>query len=45
MIAFNSSNPVATLRNLTNFGSKELLGPLLDKVNMLVSGGELIQVS
>ena len=43
-IVFNPSNPVQSIRNLTNFGSKELIGPMLEKVNMMVHGGELVQV-
>lgn len=35
---------MATIRNLTNIGSKEIIGTMIDKVNMMVSGGELIQV-
>ncbi len=41
-IVLNPSNPVATIRNLTNLGSKEIIGTMIDKVNMMVSGGELI---
>lgn len=36
---FNPSNPVSTLRNLTNMDSKEIVTSLLDKINMNVDGG------
>lgn len=42
---FNSGNPVATIRNMTNIGSKEIISTMIDKVNMMVDGGELVQVS
>ena len=45
MLVFNPSNPVSTLRNLTNMGSKEIVGTLIDKVNMTVDGGQLIQAA
>ena len=44
-IVFNPADPVGTLRNLTNFGSKEMIGALLDKINMTVDGGQLIQAA
>ena len=43
-LVFNPSNPVQTIRNMTNLGSKELIASFIDKVNMLVDGGELIEV-
>lgn len=43
-IVFNSGNPVATIRNMTNIGSKEIISTMIDKVNMMVDGGELVQV-
>jgi len=39
---FNPADPVATLRNLTNMGSKEIIGAMIDKINMVVDGGQLI---
>lgn len=39
LIVFNPQNPVNTLRNLTNMESKELIGAMIDKVNMVVDGG------
>ncbi len=44
-IVFNPSNPVATIRNMTGLGNKELIAGMIDKVNMLVDGGELVQVN
>lgn len=44
-IVFNPSDPVGTLRNLTNIGSKEIIGTMLDKINMTVDGGQLIQAA
>jgi hypothetical protein len=41
---YNPQNPVATIRNLTNMGSPQIIDSLIDKVNMLVDGGQLIQV-
>ena len=41
-IVFNPADPVGTLRNLTNIGSKEIIGTMLDKINMTVDGGQLI---
>ena len=41
-LVFNPSNPVATIRNMTNLGNKEIVAQMIDKVNMLVDGGELI---
>jgi hypothetical protein len=43
-VVFNPSNPVATIRNMTGLGNKEIIKGMIDKVNMLVDGGELIQV-
>ena len=42
----NPNNPVASIRNFTamGFGSKDMVEGLLDKVNMIVDGGDLIQV-
>jgi hypothetical protein len=42
MIVFNPSDPVGTLRNLTTMGTKEIIGPLVEKINMTVDGGQLI---
>ncbi|CDW79057.1 ankyrin repeat domain-containing [Stylonychia lemnae] len=42
---FNPSNPVATIRNMTGLGNKDLIAGMIDKVNMLVDGGELIQAA
>lgn len=44
-LVFNPSNPVATIRNMTGLGNKELVAGMIDKVNMLVDGGELVQVN
>ena len=41
-IVFNPQNPVGTIRNLTNMGSTEIIGSMLDKINMIVDGGQLI---
>ena len=43
----NPNNPVATIRNFTamGFANKEMLEGMLDKVNMIAEGGDLIQVS
>jgi hypothetical protein len=42
----NPNNPLASIRNLTAMGlsSKDMIEGLLDKVNMIVDGGDLIQV-
>jgi hypothetical protein len=45
LIVLNPNNPVATIRNLVSIGNVELITPLLDKVNMLADGGELIQAA
>lgn len=42
LIVFNPADPVATLRNLTNMGSKEIIGAMIDKINIVVDGGQLI---
>jgi hypothetical protein len=39
---FNPTDPVGTLRNLTNIGSKEIISSLIDKLNMKIDGGQLI---
>lgn len=41
-IVLNPNNPVAAVRNLVSIGNAEIITPLLEKVNMLADGGELI---
>ena len=36
---------MGTIRNLTGLGNKEFISTFIDKVNMLVDGGELIQAA
>jgi hypothetical protein len=41
---FNPQNPVSTLRNMTSMNNPQLVDALIDKIDILVDGGQLIQV-
>ena len=43
-VDFNSSDPVAMIRNMTNLGNKDILEKMMANVDMYVDGGQLIQV-
>ena len=44
-VVFNPSDLVGTLRNLTNMGSKEIIETMIEKINMPLNGGQLIQAA
>lgn len=42
MIVFNPSDPIGTLRNLTNLGTPQITESILEKINPEIDGGQLI---
>lgn len=43
-LVFNPKNPLQTIRGLSSLGNKELVKSLMDKIDIHIDGGELIQV-
>jgi hypothetical protein len=41
----NPTNSVSTIRMLTSFGTVDMIKNFADKVDMLVSGGDLMQAA